>query len=496
MKTNYKKLAIVPFLALSFIAASNLFIADDASAIVPTAWGPQDRATFTYEVPATYPTFNSITNNPTLGDERNFVRVREYGDPNPDGDEVTLEVGKEYEIAIYYHNNAASNYNASGKGIAENVRMRTEFPSYLEAGQSAQVVGFITSSNANPGEVWDSAYLNAHEPVYLNYVVNSAVLHNLGTSNGTPMSGDALLGDQGVLLSYWNDLWGIVPGCNEYGGYLTYRIKVDQPNFSVDKMVKKADSDSDYQNELVVAPGDKLEYRIHFKNTGTTEQTGVTFHDLMPDGLSYITGTTFSWSTRHPEGGVSPDSLFGDGLGVGAMIAGEESWARYQVQVSDSEEIFPCGETEVYNAAYVATHDGKNSAKTKVIVKRDCGDNPTPTPTPNPTPSSLPKTGPGEIAMLIAVLLVIGGGGYYFYRSRKMLKTVASTAGAGDQKPAAESNIVLDGIKNNNAKDAPEAAEPVAESTPVEPAAPAEEVKAEKPKAEEEPKAEETPKEN
>jgi len=210
----------------------------------------------------------------------------------------------------------------------------------------------------------------------------------------------------------------------------------------------------------------------------------------MPEGLTYEEGTTFAWSTRHPEGGISPDSLFGDGLGVGAMIAGEESWVRYHVKVSDSEEIFPCGDTEVYNSAYVATHDGKNSDKTKIIVRRACEGQPDPEPTPTPTPSTLPKTGPGEIAMLIAVLLVIGGGGYYFYRSRKMLKTVASTAGAGDQKPAAESNIVLDGIKNNNAKEAPEAAEPVAESTPVEPAATAEEAKAE------ESKAEETPKEN
>ena len=280
MKTNFKKLAIVPFAALAFVGANSLFNTHDASAIVPTAWGPQDRATFTYEVPATYPTFNSITNNPQLGDERNFVRVKKADTDDKTSDEVVLEVGQEYEVQIYYHNNAASNYNASGKGIAENVRMRTEFPSYLEAGQSAQVVGFITSSNANPGEVWDSAYLNAHEPVYLNYVVNSAVLHNLGTSNGTPMSGDALLGDQGVLLSYWNDLWGIVPGCNEYGGYLSYRIKVDQPNFSVDKTVRfKNIAQSNPVKEITVSPGDELEFRIHFKNTGTTEQTGVTFHD-------------------------------------------------------------------------------------------------------------------------------------------------------------------------------------------------------------------------
>ena len=41
-----------------------------------SAWGPE-RTTFTMESPATYPTFNSITDNPTIGDERNFVRIGE-----------------------------------------------------------------------------------------------------------------------------------------------------------------------------------------------------------------------------------------------------------------------------------------------------------------------------------------------------------------------------------------------------------------------------------
>ena len=46
-----------------------------AAIIVPAAvlaWGP-DRPTFTIEQPANYVTFNSITNNPVHGDERNFV---------------------------------------------------------------------------------------------------------------------------------------------------------------------------------------------------------------------------------------------------------------------------------------------------------------------------------------------------------------------------------------------------------------------------------------
>src|SRR5664280_2316069 len=55
-----------------------------AVVIVPSAlfaWGPI-RDTFTMEHPADHITFNSITNNPNIGDERNFVGIRESGTAN------------------------------------------------------------------------------------------------------------------------------------------------------------------------------------------------------------------------------------------------------------------------------------------------------------------------------------------------------------------------------------------------------------------------------
>ena len=97
------------------LATAGLSLATFASA---SAWGPE-RDTFTMENPATYPTFNSITNNPTIGDERNFVRVGQINaDVTDMTDEVEVLPGHQYLVYIYYHNNAASNYNASGKGIS------------------------------------------------------------------------------------------------------------------------------------------------------------------------------------------------------------------------------------------------------------------------------------------------------------------------------------------------------------------------------------------
>jgi len=206
------------------ILPSTSVFADD------NGWGPQNRKTFTWENPATYATFNSITDNPNLGDERNFVRVKEVGTDDKYADDVEVSVGKEYEIYVLYHNDASANLNKSGKGIADDVKLKMAFPEHLQKGESAVMKGTITSSNTKPKKVWDSAYLKATEEVYLRYVANSAVIHNGGSSNGSILDQDSLFG-KGVLLAYWNSEWGMIPGCDEYSGYVTFRVKADQTGF-------------------------------------------------------------------------------------------------------------------------------------------------------------------------------------------------------------------------------------------------------------------------
>ena len=58
-------------------------------------WGPE-RETFTSKEPADYVTFNSITDNAGVGDERNFVRVREAGTQDKFGDLAKVIPDHEY----------------------------------------------------------------------------------------------------------------------------------------------------------------------------------------------------------------------------------------------------------------------------------------------------------------------------------------------------------------------------------------------------------------
>lgn len=432
-----KRLAVLPVAALAFSVTAIQF--SDASAIVEESWGPQNRETYTWTSPADHVTFNSITDNPTLGDERNFVRVKEYGTEDDYTNTITIEPGKEYEVLTYFHNNASASLNASGVGMATGTFMQIEYPDYIKAGQEGVLTSKITAENATPNMVWDTAIIRPSEAVYINYVPNSTNLHNNGSANGTQLNGEALRGD-GVSLAYWGDLWGIVPGCNEYAGYVTYRFKVDKPNFEISKQVTISELPDSYKDEITALPGDTLNFKITYKNTGTTEQDVVLAHDILPNGLTYINGTTYTTTTRNPQSALSPDALFGEnGLGLGAMVAGEEATVSYQAKLSDSVEIFPCGDTVIYNDALVSTHDGNAEDKVKIIVHRACAT----------TPSSLPTTGPGEAVMALLVGMAIAGGGFYFYKSQKMLRKVASGAasGAGSTDIDINDDIVRDSIQ-------------------------------------------------
>ena len=191
-------------------------------------WGPQDRQTFTWSNPADHVCFNSMTDNPEIGNEANFVRVRKVGGKDKYDDNVIVEPGEEYEVFIYYHNNASAELNdGDHRGVAQNVRLKMDYISpIITAGAAAIIRGTISASNAMPKAVWDTAYLHANEDVGLHFISNSTVLHNTGSLNGSILNDDALFGkDGGTFIGYTKNYWGVIPGCNEYAGYVTFRLK-------------------------------------------------------------------------------------------------------------------------------------------------------------------------------------------------------------------------------------------------------------------------------
>ena len=246
---------------------------------------------------------------------------------------------------------------------------------------------------------------------------NSATIHSLGNIDGEILDSSALFGKDGAKLGYWNDMWGYVPGCNEYSGYVTYRFKVDQPNFKISKTVSK-EKEQNYVEKITVKPGDVLDFKIDYENTGTMNQLSIIAYDNMPNGLSYVNGTSFFKANFNTEGNFVSDKLFDGGINLGDFKPGDNMSLTYKVEVSEDKEIFPCGDTKVYNNASIATANGTGYDKVEITVHRDCEPD---------QPKELPKTGPTELVVSLIVVAGIGIGVSYYIKSRKQLKNLTSS---------------------------------------------------------------------
>ena len=194
-------------------------------AVPVSAWGPE-RPTYTMDSPADHPTFNSITDNRTFGDERDFVRIVEKDSGKTFTSNLEIEANKEYIVEIYYHNNASATYNDAAHnyvGVAEDTRVVSYFPEKLAAGETGQIDGMITATNADPKTVWDEARITAKEDLKIGYVEGTAKICNDWGANGTELD-KKLFTSEGVFIGL-NELNGLILGCEEYSGQIVYTIQ-------------------------------------------------------------------------------------------------------------------------------------------------------------------------------------------------------------------------------------------------------------------------------
>ena len=345
-----------------------------AAILVPAAifaWGP-DRPTFTIEKPASYVTFNSITNNPAYGDERNFVRIK--GETDNYVDKMALQPGKEYTVLVYFHNNAASNLNL----VATNTRISTQVPSVIKAGQSGTISAKLSADNAKPKTVWDEAYVTTTSDVVLRYVPNSAKITSFGKVNGAAVNTSELFGN-GALVGY-NAVDGNVPGCNQFSGYISYKITTDQPNFEIKKEVSLITEKRNWVDDQITAnPGTEVEYRIHYTNSGTTEQRDVIIKDILPEGVTYVSGSALlaNPNSNWKYGKISDNIVSSTGANIGSYAPKAEAYVKLRAKIKSD---LACGKTyTLINKAYAITRNGSKEDPATVIVKtKDCPTPPAP----------------------------------------------------------------------------------------------------------------------
>jgi uncharacterized repeat protein (TIGR01451 family)/LPXTG-motif cell wall-anchored protein len=401
------------------------------------AWGPS-RPTYTIDHPSDHITFNSITDNPVVGDERNFVVVKDAANTADGGwqDNITVQPGKEYLVRVYVHNNAASSLNLK----AINTRVSATVPT--TTGKDIPVSGFVTADNASPQQVWDDIHFNSDQDFNLAYVAGSAQIFNNGYAaggTGQPLP-DSIVTSTGALVGY-NGPDGVVPGCFQYANYVYFKIKpqfATVNKFTMSKLVSKH-GDNKWVKSYAAQPSETVDYLIQYKNVGDTQQDSVTFRDTLPAGVTYVNGSTTFGNTITPAGTKASDNIAnGTGINVGSYASGANAWSIFSAKVPTNDQLAACGANTLVNTAKVTTGGGSLEDTANVTVSKTCQPNEckpgipvgdvrctppvTPPVTPPTTPPELPHTGIGTgVSAFLGLGSLIASIGYYVNSRRAAL---------------------------------------------------------------------------
>ena len=409
--------------------------------ITALAYGPE-RKTFTIAKPADYVTFNSITDNPNYGDERNFVLVKDASNTSAGGwtDEVNVQDGKEYLVRMYVHNNAGANLGL----VAKNTRLMANVPTASSTTQ--QIDGFLTSDNANPQKIWDSVVLKGDKNFIVQFVGGSARYYNNVNPNPGFSLPDSIVTSTGAQVGY-RSMNGDIPGCFEYSGIATFKVKVvtqKSPNFEVSKKVRIAGT-AEWKDSVSTNVGDKLEYRIGYDNTGETVQNNVILWDTPPKGINYTKGSSTLKNATNPNGNgkaIGNDGLVAPtGVNIGNYTPKSNAFVYYSAVVTQDGLV--CGPNKLTNTASASTDNGRKSDSADVTVTVNCkpdeckpgvpkGDKRCESCVPkqgetldkndNCVPAALPTTGPAQIIAGILGVALVALGVAYWIRSRNSYK--------------------------------------------------------------------------
>ena len=368
MRDQMKKL--INFIKNHSIISGSVLVAAIAPALV-WAWGPS-RPSFTIEKPADYITFNSITNNPVIGgDEKDFVGIREVGSNAKWTNNMKVQNGKEYYVRMYVHNNAASNLNL----VAENVVAKLNVPTTTAKNMTVQ--GQISASNAKPNTVWDEATFSSDNDFNLAYVAGSALFENNGM--GTTKLPDSIVNNTGAKLGY-DKLDGKIPGCFQYAGYVTVKVKaqVSQPrektNIDLAKTVRnKTNGEKSWVETVNAKSGDAVQFQIHAKNTGSAGIQNLVIRDILPKGLNYVAGSTKLYNTSNPKGlKVSDNVIQNSGINIGSYQPNGDAYVRFDATVSAENSLPVCGENTLTNIAQASDQKIVKNDTASVKVTKKC----------------------------------------------------------------------------------------------------------------------------
>ncbi|MBR0133740.1 DUF11 domain-containing protein [Candidatus Saccharibacteria bacterium] len=188
----------------------------------------------------------------------------------------------------------------------------------------------------------------------------------------------------------------------------------EKPSFKIDKMVQ-LNGGKEWSEIVTAKAGDKVRYRIQFKNTGNTTLKNVVIRDVLPAGLTYVKGSTVLYNKDNTNGKTLADGIVSaQGINIGNYAKGAEATVYFYATVNTSLKD-NCEDTTLTNVVEGKyNNDDKTIDKDTADVKvngKDCRE-------PEPTPE-LPKTGAESMLGSIVVIAGTVTAAAYYIISRK-----------------------------------------------------------------------------
>ena len=367
----------IPRVSKKILAGVTLTLATLGVVGVVKAWYPE-RPTFTIENPAPHVTFNSITNNPNEGDERAFFEVKDAANTQMNGFSGKAEVkdGQELLLRVYVHNNAADNLNGQnfdGKGVAKNTKVRIHLPT--DTAPALRANAYISADNAQPKEVADSIdFMDLSGGNFkVEYIPGSAIQYTNAVPKGIKLN-DSIV-TTGAPIGY-SAADGIVPGCFQYSSIVTIKVKVKAPSYSIQKSVRlEGQTSADWKESVKAEAGKNVEWRIEFKNIGSTELKQVKVVDQVPKGLSVVPDSVKLYNGNYPSGYTFPNSAIqANGsqvnVNIGNYNPGINAFVLFKTTVPAKDKI-DCGVTTKFDNLAYATPEGFGAVNDGASVSVD-----------------------------------------------------------------------------------------------------------------------------
>ena len=99
---------------------------------------------------------------------------------------------------------------------------------------------------------------------------------------------------------------------------------------------KKDESESKWTGKVYAVPGECVRFRIGIRNMSSEIFRNLTLRDILPTGLSYISGSTQIYNTKHPKGVTLSDNIITDnGINIGDYAPGANAWIYFDATASE-----------------------------------------------------------------------------------------------------------------------------------------------------------------